>query len=225
MAVVRARKDQNFTTMSNYHLRDKRLSLKTKGLMSIILSLPNDWDYSVRGLAAFTGAGESAIKSSLVEMETCGYLTRNRLRKDDGTFGEIEYTIEEKPAVDYPLVDKPTEDNHLQLNTNIQNTEKQKTENIYIANEKKKRHGEYGNVLLTDKQYVDLQEDFPLDYDDRIERLDIYLEKHPRKHYANHLLTMREWAKRDGVLPMSARRLKTENDYSEAEAFFDGLEV
>lgn len=226
MAVIRTEKNRNFTTMSNYHLRDKRLSLKTKGLMSVILSLPDDWNYSVRGLAVFLDIGESAVKSSLAELEACGYLTRNRLRKDDGTFGDIEYTIEEKPAVDNPIVDNPVVDNPRQLNTNIQNTKEQNTENKNIKPiEKKKLYGEYKNVRLTDSQYIDLQEDFPLDYDDWIDRLDNYLEEHPRKHYANHLQTIRKWAKKAGVARASAQKKKIENDYSEAEAFFDELGV
>lgn len=226
MAVIRTEKNRNFTTMSNYHLRDKRLSLKTKGLMSVILSLPDDWNYSVRGLAVFLDIGESAVKSSLAELEACGYLTRNRLRKDDGTFGDIEYTIEEKPAVDNPIVDNPVVDNPRQLNTNIQNTKEQNTENKNIKPiEKKKLYGEYKNVRLTDSQYIDLQEDFPLDYDDWIDRLDNYLEEHPRKHYANHLQTIRKWANKAGVARASVQKKKIENDYSEAEAFFDELGV
>lgn len=226
MAVIRTEKNRNFTTMSNYHLRDKRLSLKTKGLMSVILSLPDDWNYSVRGLAVFLDIGESAVKSSLAELEACGYLTRNRLRKDDGTFGDIEYTIEEKPAVDNPVVDNPVVDNPRQLNTNIQNTKEQNTENKNIKPiEKKKLYGEYKNVRLTDSQYIDLQEDFPLDYDDWIDKLDNYLEEHPRKHYANHLQTIRKWASKAGVARASVQKKKIENDYSEAEAFFDELGV
>lgn len=111
-------------------------------------------------------------------------------------------------------------------NNNKENNKENKKEIIDIKpTAKKKRYGEYQNVLLTDQQYIDLQEDFPLDYDERIDRLDCYLEEHPRKHYANHLLTMRKWAKKDGVLPVSAQKKKAENDYSEAEAFFDELGV
>lgn len=115
------------------------------------------------------------------------------------------------------------------FDTTINNKENNKENKKEIinnkANEKKKRYGEYGNVLLTDKQYVDLQEDFPLDYDEWIGKLDRYLEQHPKKAYKNHLLTIRTWAKKEGKYIFPEQRKKTENDYSEAEAFFDGLEV
>lgn len=91
MAVIRVEKNRNFTTMSNYHLRDKELSLKAKGLLSQILSLPDEWDYSVRGLASICLEGKDCIVATLKELEIKGYLVRKQLRDANGRLGGIEY--------------------------------------------------------------------------------------------------------------------------------------
>ena len=85
MAVFRVEKNANYTTMSNYHLRDKQLSLKAKGLLSFCLSLPDTWDYSIMGLAAVCKEGRDCIMSTLQELEELGYLRRERTRNADGT--------------------------------------------------------------------------------------------------------------------------------------------
>ena len=97
MAVFRVEKNANYTTMSNYHLRDKGLSLKAKGLLSFCLSLPDSWDYSVMGLVAVCKEGRDCIMSTLSELEETGYLRRSRARKADGTLGAAEYVIYEYP--------------------------------------------------------------------------------------------------------------------------------
>lgn len=84
MAVIRVEKNKNFTTMSNYHLRDKELSLKAKGLLSQILSLPENWDYSVRGLVAICLEGKDCIVTTLQELERKGYLVRKQTRDAHG---------------------------------------------------------------------------------------------------------------------------------------------
>ena len=100
MAVFRVEKTKNYTVMSNHHLRSKTLSLKAKGLMSLMLSLPEDWDYTTRGLAAISKEGVDAIGATLKELEKHGYLTRRRLRDSYGRVGDIEYTIHEQPITD-----------------------------------------------------------------------------------------------------------------------------
>ena len=80
MAVFRVEKNSNYTTMSNYHLRDQELSLKAKGLLSLFLSLPEEWHYSVRGIAAICKEGVAGINSTLKELELRGYLTRHQTR-------------------------------------------------------------------------------------------------------------------------------------------------
>lgn len=93
MAVFRVEKTRNYTVMSNYHLRDKSLSLKAKGLLSLMLSLPENWDYTTRGLARICKDGVDSICATVRELEGAGYIVRARERHADGTLGGIEYTI------------------------------------------------------------------------------------------------------------------------------------
>ena len=95
MAVFRVERNRNYTVMSNYHLRDRSLSMKAKGLLSLILSLPDNWRYSIAGLAAISKEGEEGIASGLRELENAGYLTRKQLRGEHGRMGQTEYTIYE----------------------------------------------------------------------------------------------------------------------------------
>ena len=97
MSVRRARRDGHFTVMSNRHLQDARLSLKAKGLLSVMLSLPEDWNYSVRGLAAICREGVDAIRGALRELEKEGYVIRRQLRGPGGQIQDIEYLIYEQP--------------------------------------------------------------------------------------------------------------------------------
>lgn len=98
MAVFRVEKTKDFTIMSNHHLRNPNLSLKAKGLLSLMLSLPEDWDYTTKGLAQICKEGVDSIGTALKELERYGYLTRRRLRCENGQLGDIEYTIHETPA-------------------------------------------------------------------------------------------------------------------------------
>ena len=98
MAVFRIEKNKNYTVMANYHLRDISLSLKAKGLLSLMLSLPEDWDYTTKGLACICKDGVDSICSTVKELEKAGYVRRRRLRNELGHLTEIEYTILEKPA-------------------------------------------------------------------------------------------------------------------------------
>ena len=100
MAVFRVKKNKNFTTMCNIHLRDKNLSLKAKGMLSIFLSLPDEWHYSVKGLAEICQEGPDCIRSVLKELEAAGYLRRRRTRRENGQLGDAEYLIYETPQHD-----------------------------------------------------------------------------------------------------------------------------
>ncbi len=116
MAVFRVEKTRDFTVMSNYHLRDVELSLKAKGLLSLMLSLPEDWDYTTKGLACICRDGVDSITSALKELENHGYLTRQRTRYENGRLGDITYTIHEKPVseeaeVRLPEPEKPEREN------------------------------------------------------------------------------------------------------------------
>lgn len=96
MPVFRINKDKNYTVMSNYHLKDVSMSLKAKGLLSLMLSLPENWDYSVNGLVAICKESIKTIRSTLAELETLDYLKRNRVQGADGKF-DYEYQIYEQP--------------------------------------------------------------------------------------------------------------------------------
>lgn len=95
-SVIRVVKNCNYTTLSNYHFRDKRLSWKAKGLLSTMLSLPDDWNYTIEGLASLSDDGIKATNSGLAELETYGYLVRRQLRDESGHFIAMEYTIYEQ---------------------------------------------------------------------------------------------------------------------------------
>ena len=97
MAVFRIEKTRDYTVMSNYHLRDRSLSLKAKGLLSLMLSLPEDWDYTMKGLARICKDGIDSISGGIRELEAHGYLVRARVRNENGQLGSIEYTILEQP--------------------------------------------------------------------------------------------------------------------------------
>lgn len=97
MAIFRVEKERNYTVMSNVHLKDKGISLKAKGLLSVILSLPEDWNYTTRGLAAICKEGVDSIGAALRELESAGYLTRHRLRDRSGRISDTEYVVYESP--------------------------------------------------------------------------------------------------------------------------------
>lgn len=95
--VFRVEKTANFTVMSNIHLKDKRLSFKAKGLLSVILSLPPEWDYTVTGLAHIAADGVDSVKTAIRELESCGYITRKQLRDERGRMSQNEYHVYENP--------------------------------------------------------------------------------------------------------------------------------
>ncbi len=148
MAVFRIEKTKDYTVISNYHFKDKSISLKSKGLLSMMLSLPEEWNYTTRGLAAICKEGVDSIGTALKELENAGYIKRNRLRDEKGKITDTEYVIferpqqmpetdepdtalphTEKPHTENPYMDKPdmvspSTENPDQLNTNISNTKK-----------------------------------------------------------------------------------------------------
>ena len=108
MAVFRIEKTRDYTVMSNHHLRNAGLSLKSKGLLSMMLSLPEDWNYTTRGLAKICKEGTDSIGSALKDLERAGYIVRNRLRDSKGKIVDVEYVIYETPHP--PDTDQPCED-------------------------------------------------------------------------------------------------------------------
>ena len=111
MAVFRIEKTRNYTVMSNHHLRDKSLSLKAKGLLSLMLSLPEEWDYTTKGLARICKDGVDSICAGVRELEEHGYVIRQRVRNPNGQLGAIEYTILEQPRPPEPKPEKPEREN------------------------------------------------------------------------------------------------------------------
>ena len=116
MAVFRIEKTRDYTVMSNYHLRDMSLSLKAKGLLSLMLSLPENWDYTMKGLAHICKDGIDSISGGIRELEVHGYLIRARVRGANGQLGSIEYTILEQPKTPSPTQEKPIRENPVQAN-------------------------------------------------------------------------------------------------------------
>lgn len=139
MAIFKIEKNKNFTTMSNYHFRDKTLSWKAKGILSTMLSLPDYWDYSLAGLTTLSTDGDTSTRSAIKELEEHGYLTRKPIRGNDGKITDWQYTIYERPFTENPSTEEPVVENTLvantlvdngtQLNTNIYNTKELSTNN------------------------------------------------------------------------------------------------
>ena len=147
MSVFRVEKNKGYTVMSNHHLRNHTLSLKAKGLLSQMLSLPEDWDYTLQGLAQINKESIDAIREAVRELERAGYIKRSRERDERGCLRGTVYTIyeqphaeptpeepaQEKPALDNPTLEKPmldfpTLENPMQLNTKGKNKEKRNTD-------------------------------------------------------------------------------------------------
>lgn len=111
MAVFRIEKTRDYTVMANHHLRNTKLSLKAKGLLSLMLSLPEDWDYTTKGLAKICKDGVDSICSTVNELEEHGYVIRERIRNAKGQLTDIQYTILEQPKPPQPGQGKPKQEN------------------------------------------------------------------------------------------------------------------
>lgn len=160
MSIIRVNKTSDYTVMSNTHFREKEMSLKAKGLLSLMLSLPDDWDYSISGLVSICKENESAIKSTLNELKTHGYLSIIKKMPGETESGRIEYeyNIYEKPqlrnesekqeARKQDVENLPVEildiefqdvENQGQLNTNISNTKESNTKKLNTKDKKEKK--------------------------------------------------------------------------------------
>ena len=137
MAVFRIERTRDYTVMSNHHLRNANLSLKAKGLLSMMLSLPEDWNYTTRGLAKICKEGVDAIGAALRELEAAGYIVRHKLRDRQGRISDTEYVIYEQPQLrkpdtdspdtENPYMDKPDTEKPAELNIEKSNTQKSNT--------------------------------------------------------------------------------------------------
>ena len=220
MSVFRINKSSDYTTMSNYHFKDKRLSLKAKGLLSLMLSLPDDWDYSIKGLAKLSKDKEPAIETGLKELKEFGYVKIVKLMANETNSGRIEYiyNIYEKPQDDdvqgteglqVDTLNKELEGEILGVeflgveflgleNVPLNKYTNNKILNNKILNNKKKyikeKYGKYGRVKLTLEEYLKLVNEFGEDFiKNQIELLDEYVETNNNKNkYSNFNLVLRK---------------------------------
>lgn len=127
MAVFRVEKNHSYTVMANHHLRDERLSLKSKGLLSLVLSLPDDWRISIEGMTQFSSDGKDAIRSAIRELTDAGYITRAQTHSEAGTFSGYDYIVHETPAASpssgFPTMENPTTENPTLRNTDRLSTD------------------------------------------------------------------------------------------------------
>ena len=142
MSVFRVEKTKGYTVMSNHHLRNHTLSLKAKGLLSQMLSLPDDWDYTLQGLAQINKESIDAIREAVRELERAGYIKRSRERDERGCLRGTVYTIyeqphaeptPEEPTQEKPMLDKPTLENPMQLNTERTKKRKRQSKDLSIT--------------------------------------------------------------------------------------------
>lgn len=204
MAVIRVVKNKDYTVMSNAHLHDKRLSLKAVGLLSIVLSLPDDWHYTVNGLVGSVKDGKRAVNGALSELKQYGYLKVNKLYPNsERSKIEYQYVFYEKPqGIQNVPLEQDLQNVDLQ-NVDIQNvdlqnvgayinTNKQNTKELNTNKQSKHKYGEYQHVLLTDKEHTHLVELYGSSLDEHIKILDEYIET-SGKSYKNHSLVLQKW--------------------------------
>ena len=205
MAVFRIERTRDYTVMSNHHLRNANLSLKAKGLLSMMLSLPEDWNYTTRGLAKICKEGVDAIGAALRELEAAGYIVRHKLRDRQGRISDTEYVIYEQPQLrkpdtdspdtENPYMDKPDTEKPAELNIEKLNTEKSitygsSTDSIPFREtaaarppERKGRDAmsvteieNYRELILENIEYDCLKQRYPLYLDDLNEIVELLVE-------------------------------------------------
>lgn len=151
MAVFRVVKNDDYSVMSNIHFKECNMSLKAKGLLSLMLSLPDEWDYSLAGLVSMSKDGKDSVMKALVELEEFGYLKRTQMHNKLGRFSGYDYDIyerpfSEKPNTEKPYAEKPYAENPPQLNTNISNTKKINKEKEKIYKKEKDAAEEFAEL-------------------------------------------------------------------------------
>lgn len=131
MTVFRIHKTNNYTVMSNHHFKEREMSLKAKGLLSLMLSLPDDWSYNISGLVKLSKDGKDSVMSALAELEKFGYLKRKQVTNEKGQFAGVEYNIFEVPQLDNPSA---VSQNSANENTAKTNTEKPRQLSTHLIN-------------------------------------------------------------------------------------------
>ena len=210
MAIRRAKRDSNFTMISNVGLKDNRLSFKAKGLLSYMLSLPDDWIFYESEIVNHATDGKQSVRTGMKELEKFGYLVKEQKRNSKGKFAKIDWVVSDEPingdtttfqpsttfpSTDNPSTDKRATDNRTLLSTKELSTNKQSTDKD-TASPKKSKYGDAENVLLTDEEYKKLKDRFPSDYEERINNLSYYIASKGAK-YKSHYMTILAWARKD----------------------------
>ena len=165
MAVIRVNKTTDYTVMSNAHLKETEMSLKAKGLLSVMLSLPDGWDYSVNGLCAICKENRAAVKSTLTELKQFGYLVVTKKMPNETESGRIEYEYDiyerpqqqaaEKQGTENLYLENLPLENPQQLNTNQSNTEKSNTDN----KKKESKRDSFDKIITEYAQTVENREE------------------------------------------------------------------
>ena len=208
MAVFRVEKTRDYTVMANHHLRNTELSLKAKGLLSLMLSLPEEWDYTTKGLSRICKDGVDSICAGVRELEEHGYVVRERIRNPNGQLGAIEYTILEQPrtleparenpvqanpVLDYPVLGKPEQENPAQLNTYRTNKDESNTLSInpypiksYPVNPITDQMGTdgmdvYREIIKGNIEYDIMKNNFPYDHERLDEIVELSLQNRPSR--------------------------------------------
>lgn len=186
--------------MSNTHLKDKRLSLKAIGLLSIVLGLPEDWHYTVNGLVGIVKDGKDSVESAIKELKKNGYLRVEKIYPNENSNRiQYQYTFFENPQeVDFqPLENQGIEKQSVETQVlenpyTYKDTNKPNTNKLNTNKQSKHKYGEYSHVLLTDKEHTHLLDLYGNSLDEHIKILDEYIETSGKK-YKNHSLVIQKW--------------------------------
>lgn len=186
--------------MSNTHLKDKRLSLKAIGLLSVVLGLPEDWHYTVNGLVGIVKDGKDSVESAIKELKKNGYLRVEKIYPNENSNRiQYQYTFFENPQeVDFqPLENQDIEKQSVETQVlenpyTYKDTNKQNTNKLNTNTQSKHKYGEFQHVLLTDKEHTHLLDLYGDSLDEHIKILDEYIETSGKK-YKNHSLVIQKW--------------------------------
>lgn len=186
--------------MSNTHLKDKRLSLKAIGLLSVVLGLPEDWHYTVNGLVGIVKDGKDSVESAIKELKKNGYLKVEKIYPNANsnriqyqyTFFENPQEVGFQPLENQGIEKQGVETQVLENPYTYKNTNKPNTDNKNTNKQSKHKYGEYSHVLLTDKEHTHLIELYGDSLNEHIKILDEYIETSGKK-YKNHSLVIQKW--------------------------------
>lgn len=211
MAFLRKEHKENYTCISNDVFKSD-LSLKARGMLCTMLSLPDNWEFSENGLEAILKDGQTSVRSAIKELEGAGFLSRTRERDESGRMGRCIWIVCDYPRFENPNLVNSNLGNEPQLSTKQQSTNRPSTKESSTKKEPRHKFGEYENVLLSDSDMQKLKEEFPTDWEERIERLSSYMAS-TGKSYKNHLATIRNWARMDKQRPSQQPRRAQESGF------------